>query len=405
MGIVSNTNQPSITVTSPNGGENWKVGETHKIIWVSQGGVTSSYALSLSCGTSVFQIGAASSGSLSYSWTIPTNLFSTSYQNCKVQISSGSTLGYSNLINLYVPSTPSITVTSPNGGENWKVGETKTITWTSSNLPSGALVSIGINGDGQTSTMAGGQIITNVPASNGVYAWTLPSFLGENLAGKKYGVYVTCTNCGSAVGDVSNNYFTISAASTTPSCTGYLSNYVVLNSMTSSAGTVSFKLTNTKSTAQTVLVSIGSGAVNTSSIAVPAGTCESTKSITYSTTSNTTITFKLSSGEIIASLPVSATDSSTSYCCEFKTRFEASYGKRCGDAGYDSVADLDDDGEIGLGDLSYYAGNDANESWCQEKLNKTTSTCLTAYNNNNAIASISSALAALMAQVQALLGR
>lgn len=37
---------------------------------------------------------------------------------------------------------PSIKVTSPNGGENWKVGSTQTIRWTSSSLNASASIEI-----------------------------------------------------------------------------------------------------------------------------------------------------------------------------------------------------------------------------------------------------------------------
>ena len=59
--------------------------------------------------------------------------------------------------------------------------------------------------------MAGGQITTSIPASNGSYPWTIPAFLGENLAGKRYSVYATCLNCSGMIGYASDAYFSIVA--------------------------------------------------------------------------------------------------------------------------------------------------------------------------------------------------
>ena len=94
--------------------------------------------------------------------------------------------------------------------------------------------------------------------------------------------------------------------STTSSCPGYSNNYVVINSASVGSGSISFNLTNTNSTAQTVSISIGTGTVNPTSITVTAGTCASPKSITYTATSSTTVSFT-SSGKIIASFPVTQT--------------------------------------------------------------------------------------------------
>jgi hypothetical protein len=107
----------------------------------------------------------------------------------------------------------SITVTSPASGATWNIGSPYNISWVLSGLPANVLLSIGLNGDGQTSTMAGAQIATNISASLGNYLWTVPSFLGENLSGKKYSVYATCINCSSLpTGGVSSGYVTIAPA-------------------------------------------------------------------------------------------------------------------------------------------------------------------------------------------------
>ncbi len=64
------------------------------------------------------------------------------------------------------PPTSSITVTSPNGGEQWTIGSTQSIQWTSANVSS---VDIDYAADGTTySRIASGRIGTS-------FAWTVPS--------------------------------------------------------------------------------------------------------------------------------------------------------------------------------------------------------------------------------------
>lgn len=118
---------------------------------------------------------------------------------------------------------PSITVTSPNGGETWNVGETHNITWTASGLPVGAYVGIGLyDHDSSVNTnfgVSGGM----VPASQGSFAWTVPATLGMNMqsiVGNQNKIalnYVDSNNIPHLF--ESANYFTIASASTQPSIT------------------------------------------------------------------------------------------------------------------------------------------------------------------------------------------
>jgi hypothetical protein len=155
---------------------------------------------------------------------------------------------------------PSITVSSPNDGETWRVGEAHNINWNSVNLPANAVLSIGISGDGITSTMAGAEIVKNYPASAGYYSWIVPAFLGESLAGKKYSVYLTCTNCGSIVGYSSQKYVSISdAPAGTPTVDLRISNVSmpVYNGINTGGVTVSADLQWTSANTTSCKVSVG----------------------------------------------------------------------------------------------------------------------------------------------------
>ena len=164
--------QPSITVTSPNGGEQWAPGTTHNITWTSNGVQTVN--LSLNFGASGFYNIASNVSALSgsYSWTIPTDM--TPAPQAYMVINSGSVASdYSNNSfsigtaltcnsNLDCPAlgvacslsscpvnkcidhqckivdtaTPSFTIISPNGGETWYLGEGQAVKWSSVNIPS-----------------------------------------------------------------------------------------------------------------------------------------------------------------------------------------------------------------------------------------------------------------------------
>ena len=105
-----------------------------------------------------------------------------------------------------------ITVTSPNGGETWKVGETHNVTWTSNGLNN---VSIGLKGGIASPT----KILATVPASSGSYSWKIDSTI---QSGSQYKILIyDPTNPSSQ--DISDNYFTISATSCTPywQCTAW----------------------------------------------------------------------------------------------------------------------------------------------------------------------------------------
>jgi hypothetical protein len=78
---------------------------------------------------------------------------------------------------------PTVTLTSPNGGESWPAGASRSITWTSADLPAGARVRIsyddGSGRDWRTNGPAGGPIAV-VPASQGSYSWTVPFTPGDS---------------------------------------------------------------------------------------------------------------------------------------------------------------------------------------------------------------------------------
>jgi len=110
--------------------------------------------------------------------------------------------------------TPTITVTSPNGGETWNVGETHNVTWTTSGVSSDNQVNIGIE-DYYTGHYTLYSIAT-VPANQGIYSWTIPTMLESTfpLLTGTYEIKIGAVN-GKALGiqaGSSANPFTIVAS-------------------------------------------------------------------------------------------------------------------------------------------------------------------------------------------------
>lgn len=102
-------------------------------------------------------------------------------------------------INHTARTAPSITVVSPNGGENWRKGTVRTIRWTSSGNP-GVYVRIEL--------MKGSivnRVITSSTPNDGAYNWTIPA---AQTLGSDYKVRITSTSK-STYTDRSNSNFII----------------------------------------------------------------------------------------------------------------------------------------------------------------------------------------------------
>lgn len=151
QGTFADPSAPSVTVVSPNGGENWKVGETKQIRWTvsSDVGVREIRILlsqdnGITWSTVADNLGAhgeshprtSSSGTShgSYEWRVP-DVTST---HCLIRIDAydtsenrGADMSDRAFAIARVPDTtsPTVRVISPNGGESWRSLETKTILW------------------------------------------------------------------------------------------------------------------------------------------------------------------------------------------------------------------------------------------------------------------------------------
>ncbi|MFQ6094388.1 MAG: LamG-like jellyroll fold domain-containing protein, partial [bacterium] len=165
--------EPFITVTSPNGGENWLVGSNHDIIWASETSITNvKIEYSTDSGSSWYIIVATTPNDGSYTWTIP----NTPSSNCLVRISDAVDDDPSDVSNgpfsITVP--PSITIISPNGGENWLVGNSYDITWSSQNFMGDVKIEYSTDGGSSWNTIAA------TTPNDGTYNWTVPDVSSSN---------------------------------------------------------------------------------------------------------------------------------------------------------------------------------------------------------------------------------
>jgi peptidoglycan hydrolase-like protein with peptidoglycan-binding domain len=140
---------PSVTINSPNMGGSLNWSEQYKIVWKSTGGIDS-FSLALYKDDKFFNwivTNFPAQGGLPYSYTwTPSDVISQADIKgtgsvFKVDI-IGHLVGGAGTVtsksdsdipfSIYIPTTESVTVTSPNGGETWTLGKTQTVSWSAS---------------------------------------------------------------------------------------------------------------------------------------------------------------------------------------------------------------------------------------------------------------------------------
>ncbi len=206
QGLRGYSGAQRITVTSPNGGENWQAGAKQVIKWKNSGKPGSYVKIELLKGGVLNKIIISRTiNDGSHNWTI--NSTQTPGTNYKVRVTSLNNSAYSDTSNnnftISSPAT-SITVVSPNGGENWVRGTKHTVRWTYSGTP-GSRIKIELLKGG----IFNRTITSNVSigsSGSGSYNWTVSS---TQALGTNYKVKVASLS-NAAYNDTSNNNFTIS---------------------------------------------------------------------------------------------------------------------------------------------------------------------------------------------------
>jgi hypothetical protein len=118
----------SLTLTAPNGGEAWKIGTVQRISWTRTGTISLvELRYSIDSGATFTTVITASTDGLSnyYDWTVPDSPSST--VQVKIIDKAYDTVIDTSDANFKIIG--SVTVTAPNGGEEWGIDLAKTITW------------------------------------------------------------------------------------------------------------------------------------------------------------------------------------------------------------------------------------------------------------------------------------
>lgn len=192
---ISDPLDPQLTLTSPNGGENWEAGSQQTITWTSSD--VSNVALSFSTDGGNFwtEITSSTSSDGSFKWTIPDDIDS---DQCKVRIQDNASSEEDesdDTFSIFVPLDPQITVTAPNGGEELEMGNQFEITWSSNDVSN---VMIDFSSDNGTSWIE----VTASTESEGSFDWTVPSVSSEECK-------IRISDVESETSDESDNTFKI----------------------------------------------------------------------------------------------------------------------------------------------------------------------------------------------------
>jgi len=207
----------SLTVTSPNGGEDWVISTEQTITWIGAPGATDVKIELYLKGLFTSTITSSTPNDGSFAWGLGSSLIADEYYKVKITTLGKDPQEDFSDNNFTISENYHIHVLSPNGGEVWQAGSTHAITW-SDNLPDDVKIKLfkGASVDSD--------IVYSTP-SNGNYSWTIPA--NQDL-GTDYRVRISGNT--NFVLDYSDSYFTISAAG--PPAYDTVQNVTVTNNQT-----------------------------------------------------------------------------------------------------------------------------------------------------------------------------
>jgi hypothetical protein len=164
----------TLTLTLPNGGEEWTAGALYEITWISEcAGDLIEFHYSLDAGDTWELIAEDEPNDGTYEWTIPECIDSDA---CLVRVvDQGDPDCYDDSDAVFTIVAPcEYTLTVPNGGEEWITGAVYDISW-SSECPGGLVnISLSVDGGENWTVIAGG--ITD----DGIYEWAIPDGINSN---------------------------------------------------------------------------------------------------------------------------------------------------------------------------------------------------------------------------------
>ncbi len=170
---LGSANEASISIISPNGGENLQANTSTSISWTSTNVKDIMIEFSKNNGAEWEIVVASTPSDGNHTWASVPDIYS---ELCAIRISdvsrndvtsvSASTFTITNLVN------ETIKILFPNGGEEWEAGTLQNITWEASAITNVDLEYTDNNGNSWTT------IVSSLP-STGAYQWTVPSDLNS----------------------------------------------------------------------------------------------------------------------------------------------------------------------------------------------------------------------------------
>lgn len=158
-----------LVLRAPNGGEHWPAGSTQLVMWTSEGVSLLHIEYSLDEGENWYDIAEsvdATSGSAE--WTIPEVESTTCLVRISDPVDAQPSDRSAETFAIVPAGTPTITVTSPSGGELWREAEEQEVTWTATGDMTEVDIDLNV-GDSETWTN-----IATGEANDGSFLWTLP---------------------------------------------------------------------------------------------------------------------------------------------------------------------------------------------------------------------------------------
>lgn len=222
---ISELPKPTITVISPDTGENWNSGSWQNIAWATRGnpgGYAKIELLKNGKSIKTLSENTVLTSDGSYVWNIPTT--QAKGEDYQIRVTSSADSEYTDISDGYFAIDGQVVaVVAPNGGESWSRGMEQKIQWKFIRNP---ISSVKIELQKGPSVLLTEPIAYFVPTDSsgeGTYLWTIPMDQG---AGTDYKIIVT-SMANSENTDSSNEYFTIN--------TGVCSIYPMSGSLKTSA--------------------------------------------------------------------------------------------------------------------------------------------------------------------------
>lgn len=192
----------TLTVTAPNGGQVWLVGETQTITWTATG-TMANVRLELSTDSGVTFpaiIAASTTNTGSYAWNVPDSIGAT----IRLKISNASDTTTTDSSDANITIRGGFTITQPNGGDSIQAGTAESVTWTSTGTIATVRLEYSVDSGSSWS------LITASTANNGSHLWSVPNVNTTQAKVRVLSVSDTTTN------DTSDDIFRINPITVPP---------------------------------------------------------------------------------------------------------------------------------------------------------------------------------------------